>query len=62
METPKTGFLTMRLIFYTRLTELAHAARFGSIETQRMVASIFLELVFNTEIRAQLTTRNIPGN
>lgn len=43
------------------LTELAHAARFGSIETQRMVASIFLELVFNTEIRAQLTTRNIPA-
>lgn len=43
------------------LSDLAHAARNGSIETQRMIASIFLELVFNTEIRAQLTTRNIPA-
>ena len=48
-------------VFFNRLSDLAHAARNGSIETQRMVASIFLELVFNSEIRAQLTTRNIPG-
>lgn len=46
---------------YLRLSDLAHAARNGSIETQRLVASIFLELVFNEEIRQQLTTRNIPG-
>ncbi|KAL4221840.1 hypothetical protein ACF0H5_020094 [Mactra antiquata] len=43
------------------LTDLAHAARNGSMETQRMIASIFLELVFNSEIRAHLTTRNIPA-
>ena len=48
-------------LILSRLSDLAHAARNGSIETQRMIASIFLELVFNTEIRAQLTTRNIPG-
>ncbi|XP_052213965.1 uncharacterized protein LOC127832502 [Dreissena polymorpha] len=43
------------------LSDLAHAARNGSMETQRLVASIFLELVFNPEIRVQLTTRNIPA-
>ena len=53
--------ILMIRIFSYRLSDLAHAARNGSIETQRMIASIFLELVFNSEIRAQLTTRNIPG-
>lgn len=48
-------------LLFTRLSDLAHAAHNGSIETQRLVASIFLELVFNQEIRQQLTTRNIPG-
>ncbi|WAR13742.1 VAC8-like protein [Mya arenaria] len=43
------------------LSDLAHAARNGSMETQRLVSSIFLELVFNSEIRVQLTTRNIPA-
>ncbi|XP_045163424.1 uncharacterized protein LOC123527809 [Mercenaria mercenaria] len=43
------------------LLDLANAAKAGSIETQRMVASIFLELVFNSEIRVHLTTRNTPA-
>lgn len=43
------------------LLDLASAAKTGSIETQRMIASIFLELVFNSEIRGHLTTRSTPA-
>ncbi|XP_067659321.1 uncharacterized protein [Haliotis asinina] len=43
------------------LEDLAHAARNGTITCQQSVASIFNELAINSEIRAQLTARNIPA-
>ncbi|XP_041377932.1 uncharacterized protein LOC121390227 [Gigantopelta aegis] len=43
------------------LEDLVHAAYQGTIYCQRIVASIFLELAFNTDIRLQLTSRNIPA-
>jgi len=64
-KTKKLFFIepgTLMLLHFYRLSDLAHAAYNGSIETQKLVASILLELVFDTEIRQQLTTRNIPGN
>ncbi|XP_033764370.1 uncharacterized protein LOC117345407 [Pecten maximus] len=43
------------------LDDLAHAAYQGTIYCQRTVASIYLELAFNSEIRAQMAARNIPA-
>ncbi|KAK3758193.1 hypothetical protein RRG08_011630 [Elysia crispata] len=42
------------------LDDLVHAAHEGTILCQRTVASIFLELIFNAEIRAQIASRNTP--
>ncbi|XP_064610892.1 uncharacterized protein LOC135475078 [Liolophura sinensis] len=42
------------------LEDLAHAAYHGSLSCQRMVASIYLELAFNSEIRVAMAARNIP--
>ena len=41
--------------------DLAHASHQGTIFCQRTIASIFLELAFNRDIRAQLASRNIPA-
>jgi len=41
--------------------DLSYASHQGTIFCQRTVASIFLELAFNRDIRAQLASRNIPG-
>lgn len=41
--------------------DLAYASHQGTIFCQRTVASIFLELAFNRDIRAQLASRNIPA-
>ncbi|XP_046556783.1 uncharacterized protein LOC124266011 [Haliotis rubra] len=43
------------------LEDLAHAACNGTIACQQSVASIFNELAINSDIRAQLTARNIPA-
>ncbi|XP_069105718.1 uncharacterized protein [Argopecten irradians] len=43
------------------LDDLAHAAYQGTIYCQRTVASIYLELAFTPEIRAQMAARNIPA-
>lgn len=43
------------------LDDLVHAAHEGTILCQRTVASIFLELIFNSEIRAQIASRNTPA-
>ncbi|XP_060066701.1 uncharacterized protein LOC132546982 [Ylistrum balloti] len=43
------------------LDDLAHAAYQGTIYCQRTVASIYLELAFNAEIRAQMASRNMPA-
>ncbi|KAJ8319922.1 hypothetical protein KUTeg_001509 [Tegillarca granosa] len=43
------------------LDDLAHAANQGTIYCQRTIASIFLELSFNKDIRALITSRNIPA-
>lgn len=43
------------------LDDLAHAAYQGTIACQRTVASIFLDLAFNRDIRIQITSRNIPA-
>ncbi|GFO00497.1 vacuolar protein 8 [Plakobranchus ocellatus] len=43
------------------LDDLVHAAHEGTILCQRAVASIFLELIFNAEIRAQIASRNTPA-
>lgn len=41
--------------------DLSYASHQGTIFCQRTVASIFLELAFNGDIRAQLASRNIPA-
>ena len=43
------------------LADLCHAARSGYAPTQRLIASIFLDLMFCSEIRAQLAAMNSPG-
>ncbi|KAK3104942.1 hypothetical protein FSP39_013664, partial [Pinctada imbricata] len=43
------------------LEDLAHAAYQGTISCQRSIASIFLELAFHRDVRAQITSRNIPA-
>ncbi|XP_056009055.1 uncharacterized protein LOC125663732 isoform X2 [Ostrea edulis] len=43
------------------LDDLAHAAHQGTIICQRTIASIFLDLAFNRDIRVQITSRNIPA-
>ncbi|CAG2211660.1 unnamed protein product [Mytilus edulis] len=43
------------------IDDLAYASNQGTIYCQRTVASIFLELAFNRDIRAQLASRNIPA-
>ncbi|XP_022286351.2 uncharacterized protein LOC111099210 [Crassostrea virginica] len=43
------------------LDDLAHAAYQGTITCQRTIASIFLDLAFNRDIRVQITSRNIPA-
>ncbi|CAC5381300.1 unnamed protein product [Mytilus coruscus] len=43
------------------IDDLAYASHQGTIYCQRTVASIFLELAFNRDIRAQLASRNIPA-
>lgn len=43
------------------IDDLSYASQQGTIFCQRTVASIFLELAFNRDIRAQLACRNIPA-
>ncbi|XP_050412205.1 uncharacterized protein LOC126827070 [Patella vulgata] len=43
------------------IEDLAHVAYEGNTVSQRTIASIFLELAFNNEIRSQLTSSNIPA-
>ncbi|XP_077998357.1 uncharacterized protein LOC144451400 [Glandiceps talaboti] len=43
------------------MEDLAHAAKMGTITTQRIVAGIFLELAFNADIRAQMAHMNTPA-
>ncbi|CAH1775526.1 unnamed protein product, partial [Owenia fusiformis] len=43
------------------LQDLCHAARHSDTDTQRIVAGIFLDLAFNPEIRAQMTSMNSPA-
>ncbi|XP_033113877.1 uncharacterized protein LOC117114336 [Anneissia japonica] len=42
------------------LEDLAHAAYNSSVLTQRFIAGIYLELVFNSEIRSQIASQNSP--
>ncbi|XP_012945775.1 uncharacterized protein LOC101853990 [Aplysia californica] len=43
------------------LDDLAHAASEGTIFCQRTIASIYLELVFNSDIRRQIAMSNTPA-
>ena len=43
------------------LDDLCYAARHSNMPCQRLVAGIFLDLAFNSEIRMQLASMNTPG-
>ena len=43
------------------LADLCHAARIGYAPTQRLIASIFLDLLFSADIRSQISAMNSPG-
>jgi hypothetical protein len=61
MQTRQRFFISNSLFSFSRLDDLAHAAHQGTITCQRTIASIFLDLAFNRDIRVQITSRNIPG-
>nr|XP_006812035.1 PREDICTED: protein ARABIDILLO 2-like [Saccoglossus kowalevskii] len=43
------------------MDDIAHAAKNGSVATQRIIAGVFLELAFNADIRAQMSHMNTPA-
>ena len=43
------------------LEDLAYAARHSNLAAQRLVAGIYLDLAFNTDIRMEMASLNTPG-
>ena len=46
---------------FFRLEDLCYAAQHSSINCQRIVAGIFLDLAFHPEVRSQMAALNTPG-
>ena len=46
---------------FIRLSDLSRAAHTDNLNNQRLIAGIFLELAFNTEVRGQMASLNTPG-